>query len=241
MFRPTAALPRIVSHSADGVGALRRDRGGPAGSWQTRRPLRERSNIEGTGPSLREMIVSMRRRSSPPHPTIGTCETAPVANPNERRHDFLSLRIIPYLVMDGNAAEAIRFYERVLGAKVLFRQSGSGEEVVPERSLAPALDSVPDGPRPPESEPKVSHATLQIGESTVMIRDATNEQPYRSGNNITIAISTFNVDEARRMFAELQEGGHVHAPLRATPFSPAHGLVTDKFGVPFQITAQPSE
>lgn len=149
----------------------------------------------------------------------------------------MSLRIIPYLIMNGNAADAIRFYEQALGAKVMFKQA------LPE----PAGDLDAGQPRsehsdekPSQSGTRIAHATLRVGESTVMVRDASPDHPHRPGNNVTIAISTFDVDEARRMFAALQQGGQVHAPLRETPFSPAHGLLTDKFGVPFQITAQPS-
>jgi PhnB protein len=33
----------------------------------------------------------------------------------------------------------------------------------------------------------------------------------------------------------LQQGGQVKMPLQETLFSPAYGIVTDKFGVTFQI------
>lgn len=137
----------------------------------------------------------------------------------------MTLRIIPYLVMDGNAAEAIPFYEQALGAEVKFRQT-FGEQ--------------PDAPAdlPPEHAARISHATLQIGASTVMIRDTDPDQSHATGTHMTLAISTYDLDEAKGMFAALEEGGRVEVPMQETFFSPGYGRVTDKFGVPFQIATQ---
>lgn len=126
----------------------------------------------------------------------------------------MTLRLIPYVVLDGNAAEAIALYERVFGAELAFRQT--------------------DGER-------ISHATLRIGDSTLMVRDAAPDEPSRSGSRVAIAVATTDVEKARHMFAALQEDGHVDLPMKETAFSPAHGIVTDKFGVAFQITAQPAD
>ncbi|KJR47438.1 PhnB protein [Desulfosporosinus sp. I2] len=35
----------------------------------------------------------------------------------------MTLQLVPFLMMDGNAKEAIQFYEKSLDAKVLFNQS----------------------------------------------------------------------------------------------------------------------
>ena len=35
----------------------------------------------------------------------------------------MALRLIPFLMMDGNAKEAIQFYEKSLDAKILFTQT----------------------------------------------------------------------------------------------------------------------
>jgi len=135
----------------------------------------------------------------------------------------MTVRLIPYLVMDGNAKEAIHFYEKALGAQVLFSQS-FGE--MPEN---------PDFPLPAEAKDRVSHATIRVGESELMFSDTFPGQPHQSGNQVTICITTDDAEKAKQMFEALTDGGQVTMPLQETFFSPAYGTVTDKFGVNFQV------
>lgn len=135
----------------------------------------------------------------------------------------MTVRLIPYLVMNGNAKEAIQFYQKALDAQVLFSQS-FGE--MPEN---------PEFPLPAEAKDLVSHATIKVGETEVMFSDTFPGQPHQIGNQVTICISTNDADQAHRIFEALQEGGQVTMPLQETFFSPAYGNLTDKFGVSFQI------
>lgn len=136
---------------------------------------------------------------------------------------MMTLRLIPYLVMNGNAKEAIEFYQKALDAQVLFSQS-FGE--MPEN---------PEFPLPAEAKDRVSHATIKIGETDLMLSDTFPGQPHQSGNQVTICISTNDADQAHRFFDALKDGGQVGMPLQETFFSPAYGSVTDKFGVTFQV------
>ena len=135
----------------------------------------------------------------------------------------MTLRLIPYLVMNGNAKEAIQFYEKALGAQTLFSQS-FGE--MPEN---------PEFPLPAEAKDRVSHATIKVGETELMLSDTFPGQPHQSGNQVIICITTDDADQARRFYDVLSDGGQVGMPLQETFFSPAYGSVTDKFGVNFQI------
>jgi PhnB protein len=125
--------------------------------------------------------------------------------------------------MDGNAKEAIQFYQKALDAQVLFSQS-FGE--MPEN---------PEFPLPAEAKDLVSHATIKVGETEVMFSDNFPGTPHQSGNQVTLCLSTNDAEQARKFFDALQDGGQVGMPLQETFFSPAYGSVTDKFGVNFQI------
>jgi uncharacterized glyoxalase superfamily protein PhnB len=46
-------------------------------------------------------------------------------------------------------------------------------------------------------------------------------------------------DSVRRVFEALSEGGMVMMPLDTYPFSPLFGWVADRFGISWQISAQP--
>lgn len=135
----------------------------------------------------------------------------------------MTLQLIPYLVMDGNAREAIQFYKKVFNAEVLGIISFGD------------MPANPNFPIPEESKDRISHATIKVSESLLMFSDTFPGQPYQIGNQVTICISLNDVEKAKQIFESLQEGGQVGMPLQKTDFSPSYGVVTDKFGVTFQI------
>lgn len=135
----------------------------------------------------------------------------------------MALRLNPYLMMDGNAKEAIQFYEQALDAKVLFLQT-FGE--MPED---------PEFPLPAAAKDRVSHAMLKVGETDLMFSDIFPGQPHQQGNQVTICISSNEIEKSKQIYEALKQDGQVSMPLQETFFSPAYGIVTDKFGVTFQI------
>lgn len=141
----------------------------------------------------------------------------------------MKLQLIPYLVMNGNAQEAIQFYEKALDAKILSLQT-FGE-----------MQENPEFPLPEEAKNLVLHATLKVGETHLMFSDTFPGQPHHSGNQVTICISTDDMDKSKQIYEALKQDGQVNMPLQETFFSPAYGNVTDKFGVTFQIYTEGSK
>jgi PhnB protein len=133
----------------------------------------------------------------------------------------MSLRICPYLMMNGNAREAIRFYEQALGAEVIGIQAYGD------------LPPNPNMPLPPEARELVAHAMLKIGDTELMLSDClpSHGQPWQSGSQVTLCITSPEPDRTRQVFEALQQGGQTICPLCEMPFSPLFGNVTDKFGV----------
>ncbi|MBT2289695.1 VOC family protein [Paenibacillus albidus] len=134
----------------------------------------------------------------------------------------MSVKLTPYLNMEGNAREAIQFYEQAIGAEVLFI-STYGE--------------MPDMPETFTDDLKnlVAHAMLRVGESELMFSDAPSGSPIPKGKQVTICITTNDVEKSKLLFEALRQNGQVNMPFEATPFSPGFGDVTDQFGVTFQI------
>jgi PhnB protein len=129
----------------------------------------------------------------------------------------------PYLSFEGRCEEAIEFYKGALGAQVqmLVRFKDHPE---PQ----------PPGMIKPETANKVMHASLKIGDSTVMASDGRcHGQPSFAGVCLNIAVP--NDAEAERSFHALAEGGQVTMPLAKTFFASKFGMVTDRFGVPWMI------
>ncbi|AEI43336.1 VOC family protein [Paenibacillus mucilaginosus] len=135
----------------------------------------------------------------------------------------MSLRLTTYLVMNGNAKEAIDFYEKALDAKLLFCQTFGEMPENPEFRL-------PEG-----TEGRISHAMIRIGESDLMLSDTFPGQPHQSGNQVTICITTADAAQSRQIYDALSQNGQVQMPLQDTFFSPSYGIVTDKFGITFHI------
>lgn len=135
------------------------------------------------------------------------------------------MHIEPYLFFDGRCEEAVEFYRKALGAQVLMlmRNSESPEPAPPEML-------------PPGSENKVMHVSLKIGETTVMASDGRNSgAPDFKG--FSLSISAADAAEAGRLFNGLADGGQVQMPLAKTFWSPLFGMVTDRFGVGWMVSA----
>ncbi|RYL87090.1 VOC family protein [Sporolactobacillus sp. THM19-2] len=133
------------------------------------------------------------------------------------------MQIIPYLQLNGNAREAIGFYEKVFHAEVLAVTTFGEMPVTADFSF------------PEDAKDFISHAAIRVGESVMMFSDTFPGQPAHEGNLVTICVTFDNADKARQIFEALQDGGQVEMPLSETSFSPAYGVIKDKFGVTFQI------
>ena len=130
------------------------------------------------------------------------------------------MQIQPYLFFDGRCEEAIDFYSRTLGAEVTmlmrFKES-------PDQSMVT-----------PESKDKVMHASLRIGDATVLASDG-RCMGNPSFQGFALSVTAANEAEAKRLFAALGEGGQVQMPLAKTFFSPSFGMVADQFGVGWRV------
>lgn len=138
----------------------------------------------------------------------------------------MTFQITPYVMLDGNAKEAIHFYEKALQAKVI-RITTFAE--MPESSNFSV---------PPNAKERISHAMLKVGETNLMLSDTFPGQPCQTGNQVTICITTKDAEKSKQVYDILKQEGQVNMPLQETFWSPAYGLVTDKFGVTFHISTE---
>ncbi|MEH7169852.1 VOC family protein [Priestia megaterium] len=139
------------------------------------------------------------------------------------------LGIYPYLVMNGNGQEAVKFYEKALDAKVIGIQT-FGE-----------MPGNTEFPTPIEAIDRVMNAHLKVGDNDLMLSDTFPGQPYQIGSQVTVSITIDSVEKSNEVFEKLKEGGQVGMPLQETFWSPSYGQVTDKFGVTWQISTQAAD
>ncbi|MGO8918335.1 MAG: VOC family protein [Stellaceae bacterium] len=132
------------------------------------------------------------------------------------------MQVQPYLFFDGRCEEAIGFYRKTLGAEVgMLMRFKDG----PERGMVP-----------PGAAEKVMHASLRIGETTLMASDGKClGQPMFQG--FALSLDVPSDAEAERLFAALSDGGQVQMPLTKTFFASSFGMVADRFGVSWMVIA----
>jgi len=86
----------------------------------------------------------------------------------------------------------------------------------------------------PAVKEKIMHAALKIGDTTVMASDG-RMQGKPAFQGIALSLDLKTKEEAERTFRALSEGGQVQQPLMQTFFSPAFGMLADRFGVSWMI------
>ena len=133
------------------------------------------------------------------------------------------MQVEAYLFFEGRCEEAVEFYRSALGAEVMMLMRYKDSPEPP-----------PPGVIPPGSENKVMHASLRIGDTTVMASDGTCAgQPGFRGFSLSISVP--DAAAADRLFAALADGGQVQMPLAKTFWSPRFGMVADRFGVAWMV------
>jgi PhnB protein len=134
------------------------------------------------------------------------------------------MQIQPYLFFNGRCEEAIEFYKAAVGAELQMLMRHKDSPV-------PA----PPGRLPAGSEQKVMHAAFRVGDSIVMASDGLCDgKPVFNGFTLSLSVAT--EAEVRAIFARLSAGGNVQMPVDKTFWSPAFGMVVDRFGVSWMVT-----
>ncbi|WGM31390.1 VOC family protein [Brevundimonas sp. NIBR11] len=139
------------------------------------------------------------------------------------------MKIVTSLSFLGNCREAFDFYAAVLGGQIT--------------AAMPYGEGPPEMPHPPEIKDWLMHCWLQVGDQAIMGSDmhpayAPDMTKPKDGFDVTLHFD--DVEEARRVFDGLSEGGEVRMPLAETPWSRGFAGWTDKYGVPRMLNVAPA-
>src|SRR5437868_1372619 len=122
------------------------------------------------------------------------------------------LQPIPYLFFNGNCIEVMHFYERVLGAKLeaVFRFADMDKQCSPEHAQ------------------RIAHARLVLdGGGLLFAGDCHPSIPYGEGiKGVALSLSYDTVEQAKKMFGVLSDGGTVIMPMQGAMWAKAAGIVT---------------
>ena len=127
-------------------------------------------------------------------------------------------RLNPYISFDGNAKEAMDFYESVFGGTL--RTNTYGEFGAPD----------------PAYNDKLMHGMLEAPNGfTLMGADTPPGMPHNPGSNIAVSLSGDDADELRGYWEKLSAGGNVLVPLEKQMWGDEFGQCTDQFGVSWMV------
>jgi len=126
--------------------------------------------------------------------------------------------LTPYLTFNGNAAEAMRFYQSVFGGELTMQTFG-------ESKMAES----------PEQNDLIIHATLKSEGLTFMASDSMPSRRAIFGDNIHMSINGSDSGRLTKVFRDLASGGKVDMPLSKQFWGDTFGQLTDRFGVHWMV------
>ncbi|RYZ13351.1 MAG: VOC family protein [Comamonadaceae bacterium] len=132
--------------------------------------------------------------------------------------------ISPYIFFDGHAAEAMRFYQSVLGGEL---------SPVLSYGAMPGCDDM--GPMSAEVKARTAHVALTYQDGMLMASDTTPDHPYEAMKGFCVALAFPTAARAKEVFEALSAGGTIQMALGKTFWAEAFGSFTDRFGTPWMV------
>ncbi|MEV7892833.1 MULTISPECIES: VOC family protein [Streptomyces] len=141
-------------------------------------------------------------------------------------------RLNPYISFDGNARQAMKFYQEVFGGEL---EVSTATDSGPANSDSADSGPADSGPADASDADKVLHARLDTPDGyTVMAWDVPEGVPYRPGSDVAVYLGGDD-DELRVRFERLSEGGTVTMPLEKQPWGDEAGALVDRFGITWMV------
>ncbi len=141
------------------------------------------------------------------------------------------LRATPFLLFDGNCAEAMRFYQHCLGGDLALTKTGD----------TPMKDQFPV-----EKHDRIINAQLKSGAIDIFATDwmASPTLEPKPGNTTAIYLVGETQADLNKVFDKLAEGAdkdkRTFMELRPMPFG-VYGQLTDKFGISWIFRGEKAE
>jgi len=126
-------------------------------------------------------------------------------------------RLNPYLTFDGDARQALEFYQGIFGGELAvntFAEMG-----------------MPEGP----DADKIMHGMIESGSLTLMAADNPPGNDYRRGNDLAVSLSGEDGDTLRGWWGQLSDGGNVMVPMEKQMWGDEFGMCEDRFGVTWMV------
>ncbi|WP_312713031.1 VOC family protein [Proteiniclasticum ruminis] len=127
-----------------------------------------------------------------------------------------------YLIFNGNCREAVEFYSEVFGS-------------VSDEIMTFGDHPSSDYPLSEEEKKLIMHTSMRISGDLIMFSDAFPGSPVTVGENVSIMVTSKDMEELKAQFHKIKEGGRVEMDLQETFWSKCYGATIDQFGVSWQF------
>ncbi|WNY25563.1 VOC family protein [Methanolapillus millepedarum] len=128
-----------------------------------------------------------------------------------------------FINFNGNCREAVEFYAKTFGV-----------EKQPMMTFGEMPD--PDFPMTEDVKKRILYTALNIDGHNLMFSDTMPGMPFVAGNNMSLTYSTKDKKKIEKLFNALKKDGKVAMELQETFWSGFYGMVTDKFGIQWQLS-----
>jgi PhnB protein len=136
----------------------------------------------------------------------------------EPKERAMASRLNPYISFNGNARQAMEFYQGVFGGTLSVMTYG--EMGSPD---APGAD-------------KIMHGMLEADSGyTLMGSDTPPGMEFTPGTNMAVSLSGDDGDQLRGYWEKLSGGGTVQIPLEKQMWGDEFGMCLDQFGVAWMV------
>ncbi len=134
------------------------------------------------------------------------------------------MKLNTYLHFKDNCEEALNFYAKALGGKIVFMlrygESPAAQECGKEMGS------------------KIMHGRVMVGGDAIMASDCPPDR-YSPPAGFGINISVDTPEEAERYFKALSEKAkEIHMPMGETFWAQRFGMLTDQFGVSWMVNCE---
>lgn len=134
----------------------------------------------------------------------------------------MSIRAVPYFAFDGTAREAMEFYHSIFGGELTAHTYGEFQMVGADD---PAFFSI-------------MHTAITGGVVDLAASDYDERfggEPLNVGNHLQVSLWGDDIEEGRRYFEALADGGKVTMPYELQPWGDNYGELVDRFGRTWSI------
>jgi PhnB protein len=125
-----------------------------------------------------------------------------------------------YINFDGNAREAFEFYESIFGGELTITTFGESPH-----------------PAPPEAADRVIHVEYHTDSFVLMGSDTLPGMDFVAGTNFQLVISDEDAAKMVKVFEQLSDGADVTMPMAEQFWGDHMGMLTDKFGTRWMVSA----